>query len=98
MLFHLHCRLVPKWLTLCNTCFNFISTTTKEERKHNFEKLLNQKFGPAPSKNDEKARLNAEYETLLVNVATIQEKLKLKSSEAVWYELLTDTQYYKNCE
>ena len=80
LLFYLHCRLVPwpKWLTLCNTCFNFISTTTKEERKDNFEKLLDQKFGPAPLKYDEKARLKAEYETLLVNVATIQEKLKLK--------------------
>ena len=50
-------------ITLCSTCFHFISTTTKE-RKHNFEKLLDQKFGPAPLKNDEKARLKAEYETL----------------------------------
>ena len=48
LLFHLHCRLVPwpKWLTLCNTCFNFISTTATEERNHNFGKLLDQKFGP----------------------------------------------------
>ena len=68
--------------------FNFISTTTNEERKFGLEELLDETFCPTP-------RLSAEYVTL--NISTIMEKVQLKTSEAIWYELLTDKQYYENC-
>ena len=94
LLFNLHCRFVPwpEWITLCEDSFNFKNSVENESRKISFSKLLDQKFGPVPLKDDERARLLAEYATLLVNVSQIKVKnnFDATSSEKVWYELLTN--------
>lgn len=99
VLFHLHCRFIPwpEWLVYSNSCFNFLYQTSNDERKISFEKLLDEKSGPAPLKDDEKKRLKAEYVILLVNVEAVKENSKLKTPEAVWYELLTEENNYKTC-
>ena len=89
----------PEWITLCDDSFNFKHSVENESRKISFSKLLDQKFGPVPLKDDERARLLAEYATLLVNVSQIQAKnnFDATSSEKVWYKLLTNKEYYEAC-
>ena len=87
----------PDWVVLCDSCFNFVSPISEEQRKHSFEKLLDKKFGPVPLKDDEKARLKAEYVTVFVNVSTLIQNTELKTPESIWYELLTQEKYYKTC-
>ena len=62
-----------------------------------FEKLLEEKSSPVPLKSGEKGRLKAEYAKLLINASTITKKPEVKTPEALWYELLTQEQYYKIC-
>ena len=101
LLFNLHCCFVPwpEWITLCDDSFNFKNSVENESRKISFSKLLDQKFGPVPLKDDERTRLLAEYATLLVNVSQIKAKnnFDATSSEKVWYELLTNKEYYEAC-
>ena len=40
---------------------------------------MKEKFGPVPLKNDEKARISAEYATILVHVTTLKENANIKT-------------------
>ena len=59
--------------------------------------LLDEPSGPVPLIEEEKARLKAEYTTLLLNSQDIQENSKVNTPEDLWYVLLTEKRYYENC-
>ena len=58
---------------------------------------MKEKFGPVPLKNDEKARISAEYATILVHVTTLKGNANIKRCEEFWYQLLSTKEYYENC-
>ena len=65
-------------------------------------KLLDTPHGINPLLSDEKERLLAEYVTLHMNAMRVIGDLKHENSEftleQVWYALLTEEMYYKNCK
>ena len=73
LVFNLGNRLAPwpQQLRLCDDCFNFENNKSNKERKTSLHKLTKERFGPVPLLEDERERIEAEYVTLLVNVATI---------------------------
>ena len=92
----------PAWVVLSEQCFNFMNDNEFEQRRESFEKLMDTPHGINPLLNDEKQRLLAEYATLHRNAMTV---LKAKRDdnakfnlEQIWYELLTEEIYYKNCK
>ena len=99
LFFDLECRLVPwpQWVRLSDDCFNFRSDISDEERKLRLEKLMQEKYGPVPLKDDEKARIHAEYVTLMIPAKALRENAKLDTAEEYWYKLSTVQQYYENC-
>ena len=99
LIFNLQSRFVPwpRWLVLCNDCFNFFSNSTDENRKDSLGLLLDEKFGPVPLKQDEKERIQAEFITLLINAKELMKDPNLNSPEKVWYELLTNEKCYTKC-
>ena len=49
-----------------------------------------------------KERIQKEYVTMLMNVDEVKEKLKIVhgnnlTSENIWYEILSNENYYENC-
>ena len=58
--------------------------------------LMQTEFAPVPLKDDEKARIHAEYVTLLVHVKALQENAELDTAKEYWHRLLT-VQQYENC-
>ena len=90
----------PKWLTLCNKCFNFENDLSQEKRKTSFNELLELPSSPNPLLDNEKIRLNAEYSTFLLNIvreSNMLEKEKYTQTE-LWYLLLTEEDFFSNCQ
>ena len=89
----------PEWVVLCNDCFNFLNKIENTDRSIAFELLLNMPCEINTLLDDEKSRLKNEYQTLLVNLCEVLDKSKGKiTSEGIWYKLLTEERYYKNCK
>ena len=95
----------PKWLVKCNVAFNFSDDFSNKERETAFGDLLDCPFGPTPLSSEEKDRLSAEFITMCLNASAIacelSERLKIKDhalAHSVWFELLTNEQYYKSCQ
>ena len=95
LVYHLQNRFVPWpiWLTLCNECFNFCKDFPAEIRTNSFSLLLEEPSGPVPLIEEERARLRAEYTTLLLNSQDVQENSKANTPEEIWYLLLTEKRY-----
>ena len=79
-----------------------MSKSTHLEKK-NLNDLLNIKVSPHPLLLDEKERIKKEYVTMLMNVDEVKEKLKIVhgnnlTSENIWYEILSNENYYENCK
>ena len=92
----------PEWVVLGEKCFNFINDSDFDQRRESFSKLLDTPHGINPLLSDEKERLLAEYVTLHMNAMRVIGDLKHENSEftleQVWYALLTEEMYYKNCK
>ena len=99
LVYHLQNRFVPwpTWLTLGNECFNFCKALPAEIKTNSFSLLLEEPSGPVPLIEEEKARLRAEYTTLLLISQDIQENSKANTPEEIWYLLLTEMRYYEHC-
>ena len=73
-----------------------------EQRQESFKKLLDTPHGINPLLSDEKQRLAAEYVTLHRNAMTVLTAKRDDNGkfnlEQIWYELLTEEMYYKNCK
>ena len=85
-------------MKLCEKCLNFENDLEFPERKESFVQLLEFPCGINPLVNDEKVRLIAEYATLhqrVLHELKGDDALKL---ESLWYVLLTEEEYYKNCK
>ena len=65
-------------------------------------KLLEVPYGISQLLDDEKRRLASEYITLHQNATTVLETYKRNQSEfkpeEIWYTLLTEEVYYRNCK
>ena len=92
------------WLNamLPSTSVTFFSN---KERETAFGDLLDCPFGPTPLSSEEKDRLSAEFITMCLNASTIasdlSERLNIKDhalAHSVWFQLLTNEQYYKSCQ
>ena len=89
----------PEWLVLCEHSFNFLNDIEDSDRKIAFEKLLDMPHGINTLVADEKLRLKTEYQTMLVNSTEVVTQLNgIGKVEKVWYRLLTEEVYYRNCK
>ena len=91
----------PEWVILCEKCLNFENDLEFKERNEAFINLLEVPSGINPLVNDEKARLIAEYATLHRNAVSVLSELKEDDPlklESLWYVLLTEENYFKNCK
>ena len=78
------------WLELCNTCFNFLQPIPVELRREIFHSFLSETHSPIPWSADKKVWLKAK---LLVYAEELKD---FKSSDDIWYRLLTDERFYEN--
>ena len=91
----------PEWVVLSERSLNFANTCEFQDRRDSFSKLLDLPSGVNPLLSDEKQRRMAEYVTLHKNAMVVLEKLKGDDDitvEQVWYTLLTEEEYYRNCK
>ena len=100
LLFHLHVRFLPwpEWVIECNIAFNFVKDTPDEIRTENFKRLMDREHSPVPLLDDEISRLEAEYQTLLVVVASLRSETTFSRAEDIWIQLLTKEVYYKRMQ
>ena len=91
----------PQWLILCDEAFNFESDISNEKRKNSFDKLMECPSGPNPLLKDEKYRLKSEFTSFLLNAKRASDSLKIANpnytQSDLWYRLLTEEKYYKDC-
>lgn len=78
------------------------SKKLKRDRTEAFVEFLEVSYCVNPLLDDEMRRLTSEYVTLHKNAVIIlgtqkQDKIELKP-ENIWYTLLTDESYYRNCK
>ena len=92
----------PKWLLLCNETFDFENDLSNEVRMEQFDQLLDCSAGPNPLLENEKARLRAEYSTIVTNVNKASDILKSDkvtyTQTDLWYLLLTREEFYVYCK
>lgn len=93
----------PEWLELSERALNFSNALEFHDRQESFEKLLDKLNGVNPLLDDEKRRLKAEYVTLHANAMVVLNELKPENeikfiTEKVWYNLLTQERFYRNCK
>ena len=63
-------------------------------RMENFKRLMDREHGPVPLRNDERNRLEAEFQTLLVVVALLKSTTDFKTAEDIWIKFLVTEEYY----
>lgn len=89
----------PEWVVLCDRAFNFMNDLEISDRKVAFEALLDEPHGLDILLSDEKTRLKSEYQTMLVNASEIMAMNDgLKKIEDIWYIMLTEEKFYRNCK
>ena len=91
-----------KWLLLCKETFNFENDLLNDVQMEQFDQLLDCSAGPNPLLENEKARLRAEYSTLVKNVIKASDILKcdkVKYTQTdLWYLLLIHEKFYVYCK
>ena len=83
LIFNLNARFLPglEWLLLWNKCFNFLYCVSNDDRKASLDLLMKDKNWPSTVKDDEKARIKAEYVTLLINAMFLMGKPDMITNE-----------------
>ena len=92
----------PKWLISCGEEFNFNNSFLTDARMVAFDNLLDCPAGPTPLLDNEKQKLKAEFLTFTLNVpdasATLNAEKNSFTQTELWYKLLTNEEYYSNCQ
>ena len=86
----------------CGEAFNFNNGFLTDARMIAFDNLLDCLAGPTPLLDNEKQRLKAEFLTFTLNVpdasATLNAEKTSFTQTELWYKLLTNEEYYSNCQ
>ena len=83
----------PTQIQLCENALNFKNDIEQKEQKLHFSQPLELLHGINPLSTDENERLVAEYTTLLLHG-----EHNNYNDKDIWYQLLTDENFYKNCK
>ena len=96
LLFFLHSRFLPwpSWVIESDFTFNFVKDITDNMRMDNFKRLMDHEHGPVPLRNEERNRLEAEFQTLLVVVALLKSTTDFKTAKDIWIKLLVTEEHY----
>ena len=85
-------------MVLCEQSLNFINDWELGERKESFSKLMDKPCGINTLSESEKVRLMAEYLTTYANATELLKSNSNIKIEELWYKLLTEEKYYRNCK
>ena len=88
----------PEWVVLCKKSLNFVNDWELKDRKESFKRLMEMPYGINTLLEDEKVRLMSEYLTIFTNAQDLLKKSTKLKIEELWYVLLTEEKYYKNCQ
>ena len=93
----------PEWLLHCDNVLNFKKELTLQDRETALKELMSCPFGPSTLVSNEKDQISAEYLTFSLNAEKAAPLLQAGkphevSQTELWYELLTNENYYKQCK
>ena len=88
----------PVWLFNTEKAFNFDSSETNETKISALNILLDLPVYPHKLVQEEKDRIRAEFLSFLINGEKVKESSTKKLTQTeLWYILLTEEHYYKQC-
>ena len=87
----------PKWLLLCEDCFDFPNNLSLEKREASFAELLEIQLSPFTLDSSDKKRLKEEYKTLCMIAMGELAKTRM-NAEALLYKIFTEENLYRHCK